>query len=126
MATLTKELGMPDSLTGILSSVVSLGCLFQLLSLLIRRRRSKPFVIALSVANQLLFLSLYIIPLTNAAQPIKIVWFIATVFLAYLLYYLAHPKKINWLMSLINDTERGRFTANKEIPSPRSAVRRPA
>ena len=28
LATLTKELGFSDSLTGILSSVISLGCLF--------------------------------------------------------------------------------------------------
>ncbi len=28
LATLTKELGMSDGLTGILSSVISLGCLF--------------------------------------------------------------------------------------------------
>ena len=30
LATITKELGISDSLTGILSSVISLGCLFQL------------------------------------------------------------------------------------------------
>ena len=33
LATLTKSLGMSDSLTGVLSSVISLGCLFQLMSL---------------------------------------------------------------------------------------------
>ena len=37
LATLTKELGMSDSLTGILSSVISLGCLFQLMSVILRR-----------------------------------------------------------------------------------------
>ena len=33
LATLTKELGLSDSLTGLLSSIISLGCLFQLLSI---------------------------------------------------------------------------------------------
>ena len=37
LATLTKELGISDSLTGILSSVISLGCLFQLFSIFLRR-----------------------------------------------------------------------------------------
>ena len=55
LATLTKELGFSDSLTGILSSIISLGCVFQLLTMSLRPRRSKPLVIALSVANQLLF-----------------------------------------------------------------------
>ena len=44
LATLTKELGLTESLTGVLSSVVSLGCLFQLLSLLIRPKKAKKLV----------------------------------------------------------------------------------
>jgi hypothetical protein len=43
--------------------------------------------------------------------------FVVVIISAYLLYYIAHPKKINWLMSLVNDKERGKFTANKEIVS---------
>ena len=41
LATLTRELGFSDSLTGILSSLVSLGCLFQLFSLSIKKNKSK-------------------------------------------------------------------------------------
>ncbi|MBQ9082811.1 MAG: MFS transporter, partial [Clostridia bacterium] len=37
--------------------------------------------------------------------------------LAYLIYNFAHPKKIGWLMSLVDDHHRGSFTANKEIVS---------
>ena len=33
LATLTKQLNFSDSLTGILSSVISLGCLFQIISI---------------------------------------------------------------------------------------------
>ena len=116
-AALTKELGMSDSLTGILSSVISLGCLFQLLSVLYRPRKAKGFVIILSILNQLLFMLLFIIPLINGKKQIKISVFIVFIFLAYLIYYFAHPKKINWLMSVVDDSYRGRFTANKEIIS---------
>lgn len=117
LAPLTGELGMSDSLTGVLSSVITLGCLFQLLSVSVQRTRVKPMVITLSVANQILFLLLYLIPLAPLSGQTKIVLFVVLVFLAYLLYNFAHPKKINWLMSLVEDAERGIFTANKEIIS---------
>lgn len=115
LATLTGTLGISDSLTGVLSSVISLGCLFQLLSVIHRPRRVKRFVVAMSVLNQLLFLMLYVIPLTGAGKQTKQVLFIAALVLAYLIYNFAHPKKINWLMSLVDDHHRGAFTANKEI-----------
>ena len=117
LATITKELGVSDSLTGILSSVISLGCLFQLLSLSVRRARVKRLVVALSVINQTFFMLLYVIPLTGAKKQIKIVLFVVLICAAYLIYNFAHPKKINWLMSLVDDGSRGAFTANKEIVS---------
>jgi len=117
LATLTKELGFSDSITGILSSVISLGCLFQLLSLLIRCRRTKKMVIAMSVANQLLFAALYAVPFLCKDTSTKAVVFIGFIILAYLLYNIAHPPKIAWLMSFVEDSKRGIFTANKEIIS---------
>lgn len=117
LATLTKELGFSDSLTGILSSVISLGCLFQLLSLSLRRKKVKTFVLVFSIINQLLFMLLYVIPLTNFGKQIKIVLFIVLIFSAYLIYNFVHPKKTNWFMSLVDDKHRGSFTANKEIVS---------
>jgi len=117
LATLTGHLGMPDSLTGILSSVISLGCVFQLLSVLIHRKRVKPLVITLSVLNQLLFLLLYIIPLLEIGSSARIALFIAVILLAYLIYNLIHPPKVVWFMSLVDDRTRGSFTATKEIVS---------
>lgn len=117
LATLTKELGFSDSLTGILSSIISLGCLFQLISILIRPKRTKGFVIALSIINQLLFMFLYIIPLLNFSAVIKTVLFVAGIIVAYMIYYIAHPNKISWMMSMVDDSMRGGFTAKKEIIS---------
>ena len=53
LATLTKAIGLSDGLTGILSSVISLGCLFQLFSVALRPKRVKRTVVVLSVLNQL-------------------------------------------------------------------------
>ncbi len=117
LATVTKEIGISDSLTGIISSFISLGCLFELVSLFIRGRRMKPFVVVFSIINQLLFMLLYVIPVVDMGGKLKTVIFVAAIFLAYFVYYVAHPKKINWFMSLIDNNVRGRFTANKEIIS---------
>ncbi len=117
LATLTAYLGMSDSLTGILSSFISLGCLFQLFSVFLKRKRVKTIVTLLSVVNQLLFMLLYIIPLGGGDKQIKIVLFMAAIFLAYLIYNSVHPLKINWLMSLVDNKERGIFTSRKEIVS---------
>ena len=117
LATLTKELGISDSLTGIISSFISLGCLFQLFSVLVRRKRMKGFVIFMSIANQVLFMLLYVLPLTHFSKTTKTILFSVIIVAAYIIYYVAHPKKINWMMSLVEDRQRGRFTANKEILS---------
>lgn len=60
---------------------------------------------------------LYVIPLTGAKKQTKIVLFVVLICAAYLIYNFVHPKKINWLMSLVDDSSRGAFTANKEIVS---------
>lgn len=117
LATLTKELGISDSLTGLMSSVISLGCLFQLLSLYIRPKQEKSFVLLLSILNQLFFMLLYVVPFTGFRSQTKIVLFVVLIFSAYILYNIAHPKKTDWLMSFIENSHRGELTANREVIS---------
>jgi len=117
LATLTTELGISDSLAGVISSIINVGCIFQLCSVFLKRKRVKGIVVALTVVNQLLFLLLYLIPLMGGDKQIKIVLFIAAIFTAYLIYYCIHPLKANWLMSLVDDNKRGIFTSWKEIVS---------
>jgi len=62
LAKLTTEIGMSDGLTGVISAVATLGGLFQLISMFIRKSRVKKLTIALTAANQLLFILLYVIP----------------------------------------------------------------
>lgn len=117
LATITKHLGISDSLTGIIASFVSLGSTFQLLSLLLRKRRYKPLVVTLSIVNQLLFMLLYIVPLISGSKTVKTGLFVLLIFAAYTIFYLIAPKKTNILMSAVKDEERGIFTADKEIAS---------
>lgn len=110
-------LNLSDPVRTVVSGVISLGCVFQLIAMLFRRGRAKPLVLTLSIANQLLFMCLYIIPVFNVGAGAKKVIFIVGILTAYLIYYIAHPQKINWFMSLIDDNKRGKFTAKKEIIS---------
>ena len=82
-----------------------------------RKRTVKSFVVLLSILNQALFLFLYVIPIVPLSGTAKAVLFAVFILLAYLLYNIAHPKKVAWLMGLVPDHSRGSFTANKEIVS---------
>lgn len=115
LAKITSELGMSDSLIGIVSAITSLGGMFQILSMLLRHTRAKKFVVTLSVLNQLLFIFLYFIPRLALGQKMSTVLFVATILSAYLLYNIAGPAKNSWLMGLVPDNRRGVFTAYKEM-----------
>jgi MFS family permease len=71
----------------------------------------------MSVVNQLLFILLYVIPLSGFEAPVKTAAFVVCIMLAYVVYNMVHPKKINWYMSQISDSIRGSFTAKKEAVS---------
>lgn len=117
LATLTKELGFSDSLTGILSSIISLGCLFQLTAVFISRKRMKSTIIVLSIINQVLFALLYVIPFFDFSKSTKTIIFVFAIISAYIIYNMVHPKKISWLMSVVDFEKRGNFTAKKEMIS---------
>ena len=117
LANLTAAIGIPDSLTGVISSIISLGCVFQLIAVFLRRNQVKRMVVAASILNQLLFASLYVIPGVSLSSETKTVIFTAVILLAYFIYNAVHPVKINWFMSLIDNDKRGVFTAKKEVVS---------
>lgn len=118
LARLTAELGISDSVTGILSSLVTLGCSFQLLAILLfSNRRAKRGVFFLHTANQLFFTLIYIVPFFPLGKNAKIAVFIALLLIAHILNNIVQSPKINWFMSLVDNDKRGRFTANKEIIS---------
>ncbi len=117
LATLTNYLHFDTATTGIISSFISLGCVFQLFAMVVFRGRTKKTVVVFSVINQLLFTLLYVVPLIEGDDSVKQGTFICLILLAYIVYNIAHPAKISWLMSLVEDNKRGRFTATKEVVS---------
>ncbi len=118
LAKLTQAIGLSDSLTGILTSFVSLGCGFQMLAIfLVRKSRVKPIVTTLHTLNQLFFALIYFVPFFKMSNNAKIVLFVAFLLLGHILNNVINAPKINWFMSLVDDNKRGQFTATKETVS---------
>ena len=119
LAKITSALSFSDSLTGVLSSFVSLGCIFQLGSGFVFKgaKRVKGRVIAFQMVYQLLFVVVYLTPVLNAHENIRTGVFLAAFLLAYVLINLVRSQKNTWMLSLIDDKKRGTFTAKKEIVS---------
>lgn len=117
LARISTSLGISDGLTGIISSIISLGCLFQFFSIFIHIGKKKTLVVIMSIVNQLLFAFLYAVPVLDIDSSVKPAIFVTVIISAYIIYNVIHPKKTVWLMSLVSDRKRGKFTAVKEIIS---------
>ena len=118
LAKLTSYIGFTDSLTGILSSFVSLGCGFQMIAIFLANKKPvKRWVTLLHIISQVMFAILYLVPLFDFSKEIKTVIFIIMLLGAHIINNVVNAPKINWYMSLVDNKKRGRFTANKEIIS---------
>lgn len=118
LAKITKYVGIGDNITAILQTFVSLGCSFQLFSAFFGGKGSvKRFVSAGHIVSRLLFTCLYIIPLLGISSGVKTVVLIIALLAAQIIHNLVNAPKINRFMSMVENGERGRFTAVKEIVS---------
>lgn len=118
LANVTQAIGLSDSLTGILSSFVSLGFSAQIIAIFFtRKKRVKRLVTSLSIINQLAFALIYLVPFISISKTLKTVIFITFLLLGHILNNVVNSPKINWYMSMVPDKKRGRFTATKEIIS---------
>jgi Na+/melibiose symporter-like transporter len=118
LAKIATAAGLPDTLTHILSSFVSLACSFQMVAIFLASKRPvKRWVTPLHILNQSLFALLYLIPGIRLSTEVKGVLFIIFLLAGHIISQIVYSSKINWFMSLVDDKKRGRFTANKEILS---------
>ena len=118
LALIASKIGIPDNVTGILTSFVSLGCGFQIIALFLAHKRSvKRWVTVFHVISQLLFSFMYFVPLLPISKGGQMALLIGALLMAQILHNAINSPKINWFMSLVDEHKRGRFTANKEIVS---------
>ena len=118
LASLLTRSGVSDAATGIITQLASLAFTAQLVSVFFRKTRGmKLFVTVLHLANQLMFVSLYLIPTIQVSPAVKTTCFVVMFLGGHLISNIISPYKLSWLMSFVPDNQRGRFTANKEIVS---------
>lgn len=118
LAVLLSKNGVSDAATGIITQLASLAFTAQMFSVFVRKTKGvKKFVTVLHIINQFMFVLLYFIPVFNIPSSMKVIFFIVLFLGGHFLSQLVFPYKIPWLMSIVPDKERGKFSANKEIVS---------
>ena len=118
LAKITENIGLSDSLTGILSAFVSLGGTFQLFALLlVNVRPRKRLVMFGQLINQLCFSLLYLVPVFHVSTTVKTVMLVVFLLTGYILHNVVNSPKINMFMEMVPENKRGVFTGTKEIVS---------
>ena len=118
IAKVTSTLGISDSLTGIITSFVSLGFSFQIFAIfLTRKKRVKPFVFTFGMINQACFGLIYLVPFFNIPGTAKTVIFMAAMLIANALLNVGRAPNTKWFYSYVDDKHRGVFTATNEMVS---------
>jgi len=112
LAKLTSTLGLSDSLTGILSSFISLGGALSLFSVLVTRRKPiKRKVLILQLICQLCFVLIFSTQLFGFKNELAILIFCLLFSVGYALYNIIFTVKADWYLGLVDKSFRGRFTA---------------
>ena len=119
LAKLLTSLGFSDSLTGIVSSLTSVALLFQLGTIFLVRTRvsAKKAVIFFDTISQLLFMLLYLVPFFPIGDTARKMAVMIAILMAYGGQYLILNLCFQWANSYVEPSQRGSYSANKEIVS---------
>ncbi len=119
LAKLLTYAGMEDWLIGIISSIVSLACLFQLFSLLMvgKVQSFKKTIMIFAPLSQLLFMTMFVVPFLPVSSQAKSLIITILLVAAYFFHYLIASMIFKWANSFVNPKERGVFSAGKEMIS---------
>ena len=116
LANLLSNMGISDSLTGIISSFISFAFLFQLLSLFLVKKikDTKKSVVIFNCFSQLLFMCIYIVPFMPISHTAKTALVIAFILFAYMFNYMISGVYFKWTNSFVEPTKRAEYSAVKE------------
>ncbi len=118
LATLLTRSGVSDRDTGIISQLASFAFTAQFFSVFVRKTKGlKLFVTVMHLINQLLFVSLYLIPIISVPPAVKTLLFVVMFLGGHFVANIVTPYKLSWFNSFVPDNERGIFTAKKEMVS---------
>ena len=118
LASLLTRSGVSDRDTGIITQLASLAFTAQLFSVFVRKTKGmKLWITIMHLCNQLLFVSLYLIPTFEVPSGVKTALFVVMFLGGHIIANIVSPYKLSWLMSFVPNNSRGSFSANKEIVS---------
>ena len=119
LAKLLTDIGISDSLIGIISSIISFSFLFQLASIWLINimKNTKRTVICFDCLSQFLFMCMYCVPFVDVNLETKTIIVIAITVLAYFSKYLVSSILFKWANSYVEPSNRGSFSAVKEMIS---------
>lgn len=119
LAKLLASIGISDSLTGIISSFVSLAFMVQLLSVFLVKLKfnAKTLVIFFDTVSIFFFMLLYLIPFFSISTGAKSILVMICIVIAYAANALIFPISFKWANSYVNPAKRASYSASKEILS---------
>ncbi len=117
LAKVLSYIGMGDSLIGIISSLLTLTCIFQLCSLFAERtpKSVKSKSILFCMICLWMFVFLYIIPLMPFSKNVLTTAAIVCVITAYFANYYVFPSLFVWANSFAAPESRAKYSASKEM-----------
>lgn len=124
LATLLSEMGIEDSVIGVISSLISLAFLFQLFAILVvpHVRNVKLVAVPIHFVSQMFFLVLYLLPFFNIPRPLRATVIILCILIAYFGHNLVTSLIFNWGNAFVEPSGRANFAARKEIISLLSGI----
>ncbi len=119
LAKLLTNIGISDSVIGIISSFISFSFLFQLMSISMvpKMKNVKRTVIFFDCFCQILYICLYCVPFMEASVEVKTGLAIVFILLAYASKYLVASILFKWANAYVEPHKRGSFSAVKEMVS---------
>lgn len=119
LAKVLTDMGLPDELIGVVSSLVSLSSVCCLLSLALMRRirQMKRTVIIFELVSGFFFLSTYLIPFLNISRAARITAVFVTVGGGYLCRYAVNTIYFQWANANVRPSGLAKFSAVKEVVS---------
>lgn len=119
LAKLLQNIGISDSLIGIISTFVSFAYLFDLMSIYLMEKnvQAKKTVILFKIASCMFFSIPYAVPFMPIGKAAKIFIAAISVMLAYSTRFTISSVCFIWANSYVEPRKRARYSGNKEIVS---------
>ena len=117
IASLISNLGIDDSLNGIIASFSVLACFFQPIATILTKnlKKFKLFVCITAITHRLLFSFIFFIPFLNISGQAKIAIFVVAFLLGHVFLQIGIPAAQDWIASLVPQKLRGKYFAIRDL-----------